>query len=244
MTLTVVVWKWRGWRGDVYKAEHVLAMAHMVKQNLHMPHRFVCVTDDPTGLESIETMPIWNYPDINTGTGRPNCYRRLRLFAPEAASMFGERVLSLDLDAVILGDITHLITDDDFKIVKGKAAPYNGSMFLHKTGTRPHVWEKLNRHAPDVIARHERISGVRHYGSDQAWMSYQLPCAPVWTEAEGVYHFTLLNEGVPPNARLLFFAGGNKPWSERARQNAPEAFAAYRAAAQEVKHDRPRIRDN
>lgn len=235
MSLTVVVWKWIGWRGNMYTHDHVHAMQAMLKKHLTIPHRFVCVTDDTKGLRC-ETMPLWDYPNINTGTGRPNSYRRLRLFAPEARYMFGERVLSIDLDSVVLGNIDSLITEDNFKIMSGKAAPYNGSMFLHKTGTKLHLWETFNRHSPDVVRRHERITQVRHYGSDQAWMSYAEPGAPTWGEADGVYHFTLLMAGkdVPTDCRLLFFAGSNKPWSERARQLAPTAHAAYAQAMREV----------
>lgn len=158
--------------------------------------------------------------------------------------MFGPRILSIDLDAVVLGNIDHLITDDDFKIMGGKAAPYNGSLFLHTTGTRLDVWDTFNKNSPDIVKLHERKSQVRHYGSDQAWMSYKMPGAPTWSEADGVHHFTLLTEGVPTSCRLLFFAGGNKPWSERARQMAPEAHEAYRLALREATHDRSSISDH
>lgn len=234
MSLTVIVWKWNGWRPNLYTAAHVLTMKRMLDKHLTIPHRFVCVTDDAKGLDSIETMPIWDYPKIVTGARQPNCYRRLRVFSREARSMFGERVLSIDLDAVVLGNIDSLITDDDFKIMQGKAAPYNGSMFLHRTGTRLHVWDTLSKHTPDMVRRHERMSNVRHYGSDQAWMSFKLPGAPTWGAADGVHHFTLLTEGVPTSCRLLFCAGGAKPWSARVRDTAPEAYAAYQSALHEA----------
>lgn len=229
--LTVVTWKWRGWRGDsFYNYKHVNALEKMIRDNLQVAHRFVCVTDDPTGVKC-ETIPLWEQPhDINTGTGRPNCWRRLKVFAPDASELFGERLLSVDLDTVILDDITSLITDDDFKAMKGKAAPLNGSMFLHKTGTRTNVWTSLNRHAPDLLTRHERKTDIRHYGSDQAWMSFKMPDAPVWTEADGAYHFTLLQEDAPPDCRILFFAGANKPWHARCKARTPRAHEIYRKA--------------
>lgn len=227
--LTIVTWKWVGWRGATYKAQHVLAMRWMLEQHLKIPHRFICVTDDARGLEDCETYPIWDYPIVNTGAGRPNCYRRLRVFSKEARSMFGPRLLSIDLDAVVMGDITHLITDDDFKIMQGKAAPYNGSMFLHRTGTLTHVWETFDKNSPDVVRRHERMTQVRHYGSDQAWMSYAIPGAPTWGEADGVYHFTLLNQ-LPADTRLIFCAGGVKPWAPSMELKCPAIYTKYMEA--------------
>lgn len=234
--LTVVTWKWFGWREKLYRPRHVMVMEQMLKKHLHVPHRFVCVTDDPTGL-TCETMPLWDYPNINTGVGRPNSYRRLRIFSREARSMFGPKVLSIDLDAVILGDITSLVTDDDLRLVAGKAAPYNGSMFLHNTGTRLQLWDEFNKNSPDVVVRHERKTQVRHYGSDQAWISFKCPGEPTWGAQDGVHHFTLLDGHVPTNCRLIFFAGGNKPWSGRVQAELPQAHSAYQQALKEAGYD-------
>lgn len=232
--LTVVCWKWNGWRKNMYDASHVNTLHRMVSENLHIPHRFVCVTDDPEGVRC-ETIPLWEQPhNIQTGVDRPNCWRRLKIFSPEAKEIFGERVLSIDLDVVVLGDLTPLITDDDFKAMKGKASPLNGSMFLHKTGTRTKVWEGLSRHAPDLISMHERKTDVRHYGSDQAWMSFKMPDAPVWTPEDGAYHFTLVGNELPENCRIMFFAGSNKPWSGRCKERLPEVAARYREVRQQV----------
>jgi len=237
--LTVVTWKWRGWRGDsFYNHWHVNTLEYMFKQHLKIPHRFVCVTDDPQGVKC-ETIPLWEQPHgIHTGNGRPNCWRRIKVFSPEATELFGPTILSVDLDTIVLSDITPLVTDDDFKAMKGKAAPLNGSMFLHKTGTRTNVWTSLSRHAPDLLTLHERKTDIRHYGSDQAWMSFKLPDAPVWTEADGAYHFTLLDpkQDVPDDCRILFFAGANKPWHNRCKERTPRAHEAYRKAYHEANY--------
>jgi len=229
--LTVVTFKWHGWRKDLYKPVHVEVLERMLKKHLTIPHRFVCVTDDPKGLRC-ETRPLWYEPDIQTMQGRPNSYRRLRLFAPEAKSMFGPRVLQMDLDCLIRGNIDHMITNDDFKIMHGKAAPYNGSMWLHRTGTKTSVWSQLTKYAPEQIRRHERVTGVRHYGSDQAWMSMKIPNAPVWANRDGAYHFTLINNQVPEDSKIIFFAGHLKPWSRGMAERCPQIYDAYRAEAQ------------
>src|SRR4030095_16148363 len=59
--LTVVCWKWR--RPVTYRSQYAPETVHtlrrMVAAHYAKPHRFVCVTDDPTGLDGIETIPIW-----------------------------------------------------------------------------------------------------------------------------------------------------------------------------------------
>src|SRR5690554_2157344 len=114
--LTVVSWKWNGWR-SIYQPHHVRALKRMVAKHLHIPHRFVCVTDDPRELSGIETIRLWSDPVVSVQTRYPNCYRRLKMFSNYAKTLLGEQILSVDLDCVILDDITPLITDDDLKIL-------------------------------------------------------------------------------------------------------------------------------
>ena len=142
--------------------------------------------------------------------------------------MFGPKVLSIDLDAVILRDITSLVTDDDLRLVKGKAAPYNGSMILHSTGTRLELWNEFTKNSPDLVRTHERKSQVMHYGSDQAWISYKCPGEPTWGAEHGVHHYTLMTDNkVPDDARIIFCAGSVKPWSPGMQLRIPELYQEY-----------------
>lgn len=232
--LAVVCWKWVGWRGEMYKAHHVNVLKRMVEKNLKIPHRFVCVTDDPTGVQA-ETIKIWNDPEVMVQGKRPNCYRRLKIFSNEAKRIFNaDRILSIDLDCVIFDDITPLVTDHDFRIMQGKASPLNGSMFMHRLGTLPKVWETFGCNAPDLVRRREMATKVRMFGSDQAWMSYCLPDAKTWTAQDGAYHFTLLKGDVPDDARICFFAGSHKPWNPYIAEKAPRAYDIYAKYSQEV----------
>lgn len=229
MSLTVVCWLWNGWRAG-YQPMHVNMLERMLQEHLKIPHRFVCITDNPEGIRG-ETMEIWDYPQVETIKGKPNCYRRLRLFSDEAKEMFGPRVLSIDLDVLILSDITDLITDDDFKIVKGRAAPYNGSMWLHTTGTKTYLWDEFDPATSPAAARTLKNEvGKPYYGSDQAWMSYREPNAPTWSEEDGVYQYSSLTflEPPPENARIVFFAGSHKPWDSRLKFACKPLFDLYR----------------
>lgn len=232
--LAVVCWLWKGWRGEMYKAHHVNVLEHMVRKHLHIPHRFVCATDNPVDIKC-ETIPIWSDPQVQVQGRRPNCYRRLKVFSREAKSIFkADRILSIDLDCVIFDDITPLVTDDDFKAMMGKASPLNGSMFLHTLGTRVGVWNTFGCNAQDLMRRKEMATKVRLFGSDQAWMSYCMPDAPQWTTVDGAYHYTLLNQDIPADARICFFAGSHKPWNPYIAEKTPRAYDTYAAYSAEV----------
>lgn len=225
--LTVVCWKWVGWKA-IYQPQHVHALQRMVKKYLQIPHRFVCVTDDPKGL-NCETVRLWSDPKVNTEAGWPNCYRRLKMFSNYAKTLLGEKILSIDLDCVILKDITDLITDDDLKILSGGAAPYNGSLILHKPGTRTCLWDEFDSvFTPPEIQRHAKKTGVKYYGSDQAWIAYRCPNEPTWTREDGIWHYTAFKgEPIPENARIVFFSGREKLWSSTVKKERPDLWKPY-----------------
>lgn len=208
MPLTVVCWLWQGWR-PIYTAEHVQALQRMVARHLHMPHRFVCITDRE--VPGVECMPNWENPrGVGGNSTLPNCYRRLKLF-----DMPGDW-LSIDLDCVILDNITPLVEralQHDFMICEGKAAPYNGSMWFVRGGVNPHVWRDLT---PDLVleAKAQRFGKLkrRPIGSDQVVMSYLLPNAPTWGAADGVYQYVSTRTCDMIGRKIVFFAGSAKPW--------------------------------
>jgi hypothetical protein len=129
--LTFVCWKWhkdakQQWRRN-YNSNHVLALYRMLKANVTMPFRLICVTDDPGGLDDrIEVIPLWDHFPVANRGAKPNCYRRLYAFSKEAEALFGKKFVSIDLDLVILKNIDSLFEGgEDFKIMQGWAAPYN-----------------------------------------------------------------------------------------------------------------------
>jgi hypothetical protein len=106
--ITVLLWKWRqrNYRSK-FTADHVNIMTNMIGRNLDLPHKVLCITDDPDGVKC-ETYPLWDEPSIILPEGRPNCYRRLKVFG-EFGKELGDRLFSVDLDAVITGNITQLL---------------------------------------------------------------------------------------------------------------------------------------
>jgi len=228
--LTVVCWRWRppaGYRSK-YPAVTVLRLRDMVRRHYPRPHRFVCVTDDPAGLEDVETMPLW--PDAHgidppEGPQWPSCYVRLRAFSAEARSWFGDRFVSLDLDTVIVGDLTPIFErPEPFVIWNETDWPftqfYNASIWLLTTGARRQVWETFDPATSPKIAYD---AGGR--GGDQAWISYVLGKGEaVYTPADGVlsYRRHIERRGflapLPAGARVINFHGQVDPWSPKAQR--------------------------
>jgi hypothetical protein len=222
--LSVVCWKWKppiaNYR-STFTGDTVNTLRRMVARHYPDPHRFICVTDDATGIgPDVDVVPIWNdhgdlpHPHSHT---HPSCYRRLKAFAPEMRELFGPRFVSVDLDCVILEDLRPLWNrPEPFVGWGGTTAPreaYNGSMYLMSAGCRAKVWRDFHPQVSPVLAKQAGF-----YGSDQAWMSYALgPQEPRWTTADGVYSFRIHiapNHGqLPGNARIVFFNGKKDPWT-------------------------------
>lgn len=214
--ITILTWLWRQEKTrTLYTAEHVNTWAAMVRRNLSMPHRICCVTDMPEGIDlSVEVIvPPGEFLDITNPrwtNGRPQCYRRLAMFRRDAAGIFGERFVSMDLDAVIGGSLDPLFDrDDDLVLFKGtvRNRPYNGSMMMMTAGCRPAVYEDFNQEAA-------LESGRLFCGSDQAWLMHKLgPNEKIWDERDGVYWFGgAYRRRHQPDPRILFFPGSLKPW--------------------------------
>lgn len=192
-----------------YGPEHVRILKAMVERHLRIPHDFICITDDSTGLEDIQTIPLWDKCRDLGG-----CYNRLYAFSQDMQQIIGDRFVMIDLDCVILKDITTLFeVMDDFKI-NGYYHPdrdqhYNGSMILMNAGARRRVWDTF-----DPISSPAVLDNCDHViGSDQAWIRYTLGKGEQrFTEDEGVYNYIKLKHGsLPGNARVVFFAGKRDP---------------------------------
>jgi len=214
--LKVVCFKWRRIAGGYqlphvcdYGPDHVRILKAMVERHLRIPHDFICITDDTTGLDGIQTIPIWD-KCLDLG----GCYNRLYAFSQEMANVIGDRFVMIDLDCVIVKDITPLFeAPTDFKI-NGYYHPdrdqhYNGSMILMDAGARRRVWDTFDPvESPKIL---ENLDYV--IGSDQAWIRHALGKGEErFSEAEGVYNFLKLKHGsLPGDARMVFFAGKRDP---------------------------------
>lgn len=183
--LTVLTWKW----GDKFEARHVNVLRSMLARRLAIPHRLVCVTDDGAGLDAaIERIPI---PARHSDS--PRCRRRMRQFDRAWASAIGDRILAIDLDVVLTGDITPLVDRPEPLVCwrVGYAGVFSGSVILMNAGILDPLWQAFDAD-PAGYARRAWPGGV---GSDQAMLNFYLSQKTttirpaVWTEADGFVTF-------------------------------------------------------
>lgn len=235
-TLSVVTFLWQGDGARTYEPEHVNQFAAMVKKHLPLPHKCICVVDEPTeGFSDDVTQVVlpesaqWTRDLKAPKSPRlPSSYRRLWCFSKEARQSLGDRILQLDMDCLITGDMTPLFDfPDDFvgwrprsesrTSVKSHSGVKRiaGGTWLLRTGTHTFVWDDFT---PERIEEARR-AGWR--GSDQAWLSYRLAATcKVFPQRVGIYH---TQDGarqwqrVPKDAIIIHFNGKIKPWDEMAR---------------------------
>lgn len=231
--LDIVCWKWRplvpNYRSK-FVAHHVNVLRAMVARHYQGPHRFNCITDDPKGIDPrVRIIPLWpDHAKMQSphGLHNPACYRRLRVFARDAADLIGPRFVSMDLDCVVTGDLAPLFDrTEDFVMWEGTAGKnhFNGSMFMMTAGARPQVWETFD---PAASPRAATLAGF--VGSDQAHICNMLPAGTEarWTRADGVYSWRndlrFKRGAMPDDLRLCFMHGiSGDPWSPRLQERAP-----------------------
>lgn len=239
MSLSVVCFKWSPFEDQVfsipsqeiiqYTSEHVNTLYSMVSRHLHMPFEMVCVTDDPTGIHpDIRIVPLWDKFRKLGG-----CYNRLYTFSRDMESILGPRFICLDMDLVLVADITPLLQrDEDFVFYKMRGPQglrLNGGMFMMNAGAREFVWTDFESNPADAIAQSEYI-----VGTDQAWMQHRLGLEePCWTLEDGIYDMRMdfLETGmkdIPMDARIIMWPGPRDPSHQEWREAYPWIESNYK----------------
>jgi hypothetical protein len=219
---------------STFGPETVNMLRRGIAKHYPKPHRFICVTDQPDGIDAdVEIVPAWNdFADLPSPSGgrNPSCYRRLRYFAPDMAEFFGPRFVSLDLDTVIVGDLRPVFDRPEDFVIWGDTNPrtfYNGGLWMQTAGARSQVWTTF-----DPIESPKAAYRAGHFGSDQGWISHCLgPNEAKWTAADGVYSYrnTVRPMGrLPENARLVSFHGEYDPWDKDVHKHSPWVREHYR----------------
>ena len=181
MNLKIVCVKW----GDKFLPLYVNRLYSMVKRNLSLPYRFVCLTDNREGLDpNIDIVPLQE--------GFEYCWTKMELFRGDAFSE-EDLCLYLDLDVVVTDNIDDLITFEPEKSFVGlydwyskrKSPHYNSSVMRFCGNSHTHLYtslvEKLKsgivtwgREFDAYLGSNDKVvlwEGERRYGSDQEWIS-------------------------------------------------------------------------
>ena len=134
----VLCMKW----GQLYGPDYVNKLAHGVSRNLRRPHRFICFTDDATGLDP--GIEVHDLPELGLPQGHTDSrWQKLALFRRDLAGLRGT-ALFLDLDLVITGPLDRffdlpgafrILRDDDlFRTKPLRRLNPTRDAFLHSVG--------------------------------------------------------------------------------------------------------------
>jgi len=204
--------------GTKYGPEYVNNLYAMVERNITIPHKFICITDDPEGLTpGIHILPM---QDDNI----EEWWHKLTLFKPTIGDLTG-RILFMDLDVVVMGNIDCFFNDHKFSIIKEWIAGrgFNSSVFSLEIGTYTYVWDNYVKELA-IQQRPGRIKGqIRGYNGDQDWITKQIP-NPSYTwpmewvpsykyccEKSGPIKTELHDDGSPVGGKIVIFHGNPNP---------------------------------
>lgn len=224
--VNVISMKW----GTPYGPEYVNRLHHMVRRHLHRPHRFVCFTDNPTGLDAdIDAKPL---PVVRDAEKYGPFWRKLGIFSAPLADLRGP-VLWLDLDVVIVDSLDCLFDHPgEFLIIKDfreESGPKHGnsSVVRFEAGAHGYLLDKFYADPESVDAQfpgdQEFIS--TNVTSQAMWpkewcVSFKKHCLPPFPQC----WFRVPR--IPPGARVVVFHGHPKP-EDAARGCRPPGFIKY-----------------
>ena len=165
--LNIVCYKW----GPLYSVDYVNKLASSVSRNLKIPHKFFCLTDDSHGLSrGIATAPI---PRTAMFGNAPKLYTFSQGFLGLKPD---EYVVSLDLDNVIVGDLSFLGEDEDkdFVIAKHRidkvGTKVHGAVYRLRVSSHSHVWDNLMSSTEKFSESFSGWNGNRF--SEQKWLDH------------------------------------------------------------------------
>lgn len=209
----IVCMKW----GPLYPADYANKLYAMVRRNLQGPIRFVCLTDDPSGVRSeVECLPCPTVglpaPYNNTG------WRKIALWAKELPGMQGDW-LFLDLDVIITGSLDELFEyapEKSFIVMQNWTQPGKGigntSAFRLRIGSHPYIYDRLVPDFQSILRSHNneqiyisRTVGEMAFWPDEWCVLFKTHCVPPMPQR----WWQMPN--VPERARIIAFPGDPNP---------------------------------
>lgn len=219
----ILCMKW----GTKYGPEYVNRLYAMVRRNLKGDFRFVCLTDDGSGIRSeVECFPI---PDLKLPDGLPERgWKKLTTFEADLHGLKGT-ALFLDVDVVITDSIDAFFEyPGEFLIIHDWKRPWrvtgNSSVYRFKLGAHADVLQEFRTTGAEArnAFRNEQafLSDVLHkQGRLSYWpaswcCSYKYHCIPSWPTNYWREPF------VPDGTKIVIFHGEvNPPDALEGRRN-------------------------
>jgi hypothetical protein len=147
--------------GTKYSADYVNKLYNMVQRNCTIDHEFVCLTDDPKGINpNVKILPLPG--------GMMGWWCKPYMFSKDLP--IKGTILYIDLDVVISSNIDKLFTyhperwctvRDFTRAMRPKWQKYNSSVVRFKTGQLDHVWRDYDK---------DKVNIQRKFFGDQDWL--------------------------------------------------------------------------
>lgn len=219
----ILCMKW----GTKYGPEYVNRLYAMVRRNLKGDFRFVCLTDDGSGIRAeVECFPI---PDLKLPDGLPERgWKKLTTFEADLHGLQGT-ALFLDVDVVITDSIDAFFEQPgEFLIIHDWKRPWrvtgNSSVYRFKLGAHADVLQQFRTtgaEARDAFRNEQAfLSDVLHkQGKLSYWpaswcCSYKYHCIPSWPTNYW------REPSVPAGTKIVIFHGEvNPPDALEGRRN-------------------------
>jgi hypothetical protein len=209
-TQTVICLKW----GVRYGPEYVNRLHSMVKRHTCRPLRFVCLTDDPTGLEAgveVRPMPEFDLPE----TFRFRGFRRMFLFKETLLDLTGP-VLHLDVDLLVTGSIDDFFDykpDSKYIVAENWTQPGQGignmSVFRYHIGSQTKIWDAFIADPLGMLEKHDnsqtfvsRTLGKFDMFPLEWCIGFKQSLIPAWP-----WRYFVPPAPPPPTAKIVAFTG-------------------------------------
>ena len=202
--------------GTRYGADFANRLYSMVKRHVTGDLRFVCFTDDATGLDDgIEALPLPEMDLPERVAWSP--WRKVSLWQEPLADLQGD-ALFLDLDIVVTGSLDDLFdySPGDYCVIHNWTQPFekvgNTSVFRFPIGKHNHIFDDMAADPQKILSKYkieqQYISG--EIASQVFWpkewcISFKQNCVPFWP----LNFFKV--PPLPKSARVVIFSGYPDP---------------------------------
>lgn len=194
--------------GSKYPRHYVDILRRSVKHHLTKEHRFVCLTDNARHYPEIDTVDI-------TSLNLPRWWSKMALFCPEIRG--AGRVLYLDLDMVVCGDLAPLLeVENEFAICENFTrlggnsiwpCLYGSCAMVFQNGWGLNIWNQFwnDRHAlMDECAATGDQMAIQMLHPHAALLQPLLP-------ANFFLHYRDLGPEQPEGTSVVVFGGRRNP---------------------------------
>jgi hypothetical protein len=218
--------------GTKYQATYVNKLYAMARRHLTGDFRFICLTDDSSGIRSeVECFPIPRLDIRPEAAGVPDrAWKKLTTLSRDLPDVYGlhGQALFLDLDIVVVGSLDEFFTQPgEFVIIKDYRRPWrvtgNSSVYRYTIGAHADVLDYFRanekemrdkfRNEQTYLSDYVHKQGKLSYWPSDWCPSFKYGGIPLWPTNYWRAPF------VPEGARVMIFHGECNP---------PDALAGRR----------------